>query len=933
VKRPIAVLASALATLALAGTAQADPSEYGIESASGSVSNTQAGAHPDFNLTLKLKRDPEGHLPSTTRDLFFDLPPGLLANPNAVPKCTAAQLIGTDLNDPSNKTGCPQASQVGVIEVEIYGGGVEPQLPIFEPLYNMVPRHGEPARLGFIADIYPVMVDTRLRPEDGYGATAMVEGASSLAAVRAATNTLWGVPADESHDEQRITPYEAIHNNGAPETPDGKRHANLVPVPYMLNPTRCGQEQGVAITAVPYMLASLQAKAFAPLLPNSGCGVLDFEPDLSIAPTSSQAETGAGLDVNLSFPTEGLEHPNLLGEAEQKRAEVTLPEGVTVNPSQAVGLGVCSKAQFEAETASSGPNEGCPETAKIGSVSAASPLLEEEAEGSLYVAKPNQNPFGTLIALYMVLKAPERGVVVRLAGKVAPDPKTGQLVTTFGEPGYEIPQLPVSSFHLHFREGARSPLVTPPRCGTYTSTATFTSWAGQTVTIHPAFKVTSGVGGGPCPTGTPPFAPGFEAGSANDNAGAYSPFYMRLTRKDGDQDITRFSAKLPPGMVAKLAGTTRCPDAAIALAKTKTGLQEQASPSCPASSEIGHVLAGAGVGEVLTYATGKLYLAGPYQGAPLSVAAIVPAVAGPFDVGTVVTREALRIDPRTAEVEADGASSDPIPHILGGIPLKVRDIRVYVDRPAFTLNPTSCDPFETAATLWAGGNDVFSSADDTPHSLEARFQTVNCSRLGFKPRLALKLVGGTRRGSHPALTGSYRPRPGDANLAGMVLRLPHSAFLDQAHIRTICTRVQFAANGGAGAGCPAGSIYGEATAYTPLLAEPLKGPVFLRSSDHNLPDFVAELHGLVDVEAVARIDSAHGGIRATFSEVPDAPLTEVVVKMQGAKKGLIINSTDLCAAERRADVRMSAHNGKIAAGRPPVRASCGGKSRGGHGHR
>jgi hypothetical protein len=397
---------------------------------------------------------------------------------------------------------------------------------------------------------------------------------------------------------------------------------------------------------------------------------------------------------------------------------------------------------------------------------------------------------------------------------------------------------------------------------------------------------------------------------------------MHLARRDGDQEISRFSATLPPGLTAKLAGVTQCSDSAIEAAKARSGKAELATPSCPASAQIGRVLAGAGVGEVLTYAEGKVYLAGPYNGAPLSVAAIVPAVAGPFDVGTVVTRQALQLNPRTGVVTADGARSDPLPHILAGVPLRVRDIRVYADREQFTLNPTSCNPFRTTAELWAGGSDVFSSADDTPFPASARFQAANCSRLGFKPRLNLELVGGSKRGAHPSLRGVYRPRPGGANLAGAVIRLPHSAFLDQAHIRTICTRVQFAAHA-----CPKGAIYGHASAITPLLDQPLSGPIYLRSSSHDLPDLVADLHGLVDVEAVARIDSVNGGIRATFTRVPDAPLTKVVVSMQGAKKGLIVNSTDLCRGEHLAKASLTAHNAKQRTIHPATRAACGTKHR------
>ncbi len=926
------ILLATLVAAVLTSYAQADPDEYGIESAAASTSSAQAGAHPDLTVSLRLKKDGKGQLPSTTRDLFFDFPPGLLANPTAIPTCTAKQLITTDVNDKTNETGCPQASQVGIVEVELASEGALENL--FEPIYNMKPRYGEPARLGFIAQIYPVLVDTRLRPDDEYAATAMVEGASSLLPLVSAVNTIWGNPASESHDAQRITPYESLHNGGSPETPGGKRSANLVPVPYTLNPTRCGVPQGVKFTAIPYALPDLSVETFAPMLPNSGCGQLKFRPRLSLVPTTQQAESGAGLDAKLEFPTKGLEDPDLTAEAAQKGAEVILPEDVTVNPSQAVGLGVCSKSNFEAVTLSSGPNDGCPETSKIGSVSAISPLSNLPATGSLFIAKPLENPFGTLIALYMVLRIPERGVIVKLAGKVELDPRTGRLVTTFDG----IPQLPVSDFELHFREGARSPLVTPPTCGTYQSTATFTSWAdpAHPVTLHPSFTIDRGVNGGPCPTGTPPFHPGFTAGTINNNAASFSPSYLHLTREDGDQDLTKFSTVLPQGLAAKLAGVSRCPDAAIEAAKAKTGLAERAAPSCPANSEIGHVLGGAGVGSVLTYAEGKLYLAGPYGGDPLSVVAIVPAVAGPFDVGTIVTRQALRLNPDTGKGEVDGSHSDPLPHILAGIPLKVRDIRAYVDRPDFTLNPTNCDPLAFDATLWGGGNDVFSSADDSPISLSARFQAANCSLLGFKPKLSLKLSGSTHRGGFPALRAVVRPRAGDANIGKAQVTLPRSVFVEQGHFRTVCTRVQFAANQ-----CPPGSIYGHIKAFSPLLDEPLQGPVYLRSSTHELPDLVFALHGIVDLNVVGHVDSVKGQLRSTFSSVPDAPVSKVILNMQGARKSLIVNSTDLCRATQRAKADLTGQNGKAHDFSPVVGNSCGGKgrkrgekrSRGGSSHR
>ena len=932
-------LAVLLATLALAATAQADPHEYGIESVSAGVSDTQAAAHPDFTVDLALDKDPEGALPSATKDLRFELPPGLLANPQAIPTCSAAQLVGTDVNDPSNETGCPQASQVGITEVQLFTPGSP--ITLFEPVFNLEPRPGEPARFGFVAQFIPTFIDTELEPGREYAATAKVEGVSVLVPLLAASTTFWGTPADESHDYQRISAYEALHNGGVPDTETGKRPAGLVPAPYMLNPARCGAPGEVRITATSYDLPDLHSVASAPLLPNTGCGALEFEPDLAIAPTTSQAETGSGLDVNLSFPTEGLKNPELLGGAIQKRAEVALPEGVTVNPSQAVGLGVCSEADFAKGDRSLAAQRGLPGDLEDRHVTRHQPAGRREAEGSLFIAKPKANPFGTLIALYLVLEDP-RPRRDRQAGRARScrTRETGQLVTTFGEPGYEIPQLPVSAFHLHFREGARSPLVTPPRCGTYTSDATFTAWSGQVVTTYPELHISSGVDGGPCPRGTPPFHPGFEAGTVNNAAGSFSPFYLRLTRQDGDQDLTKFCATLPPGVLAKLAGVSKCPDASIEAAKGKAGKEEQSSPSCPASSQIGHVLAGAGVGQVLTYAEGKLYLAGPYNGAPLSVASIVPAVAGPFDVGTVVTRVALRVDPRTGVASVDGSASDPIPHILAGIPLKVRDIRVYADRPSFTLNPTSCDPFQTTAQIWGGGNDVFSSADDSPFGAAARFQAANCASLGFKPKLALNLKGPTKRGDYQSLRAVVKTKggggSGEANIASAAVTLPHSAFLANEHIRTVCTRVQYAAGAGNGAECPKGSIYGRARAVTPLLDDPLEGPVYLRSSSHPLPDVVVALHGLIDIELSGQTDSVNEGIRNTFASVPDAPATKFVLELFGGKKALIVNSRNLCQGpKQKATAHFTGQNGAVHDFRPVVRNSCKKKKakRGKHGRR
>lgn len=921
-KRLILALSTTLAVVALGGTAQGDASEYRIEpsSVAASESTDQAGGHPDFTIAFALGRDQSGELPSTTLRTTFDLPPGLLGNPNDIPTCTASQLVETDPEDPSNNTGCPQDSQVGVTEVQLHNGGGE--TGFVEPVFNIQPRRGEPARLGFIADVYPVFVDTELRPDRNYAVTAKIEGASSLIPLSGATTTLWGVPADESHDAQRSTAYEAVHNHGVPETPSGTRPSGVVPVPFMRNPTQCGAAQGVTITATPYALPDLNSQAFAPMQPVTGCGLLQFDPHLSLSPTTALAGSASGLDANLTFPQDGLKFTNIPGEADQKRVEVTLPEGVTINAGQAEGLGACSEADFARETFDSEAGQGCPESAKIGTAAAVSPLLDEPAQGSLFVATPYDNPFGTLVAVYLVLRIPNRGVIVKLAGEVSTDPATGQLVTTFGEPPYEIPQLPVSEFRLHFREGPRSPLVTPERCGRFESTANFTSWGGQEVTTHPTFAIASGPDGGPCPTGQLAFRPSFQGGAINNNAGSFSPYYLRIAKGAGQQDLSRISTTFPPGSLARLAGVAKCSDEQIGSAMMKTGREEIAAASCPSNSRIGHLAIGVGAGAALTYVPGDLYLADPVKGAPLSIVAIVPAVAGPFDLGTVVTRLAVSVNPVTGVVEVDGSKTDPIPHILAGIPLRVRDIRVYVDRPNFTNNPTSCDPEAFRATISGAEANPLLAGDVSLVSLSDRFQAANCAALRFRPKLSLRLRGGTRRSAHPALEAVLLPKSGDANIKRVQVTLPHSAFLEQAHINTVCTRVQFAAGPGNGANCPVGSIYGRAVAYTPLLDRPLSGPVFLRSSNHPLPDLVAALHGAIDFDAVGRIDSVHARIRSTFQAIPDAPLSRVVLKMDGGRKGLIVNSRNLCTGPQHAAAFLTGQNGRERDTRPRVKVRC-----------
>jgi hypothetical protein len=917
--------------LILAAPAQA---EFGLKEFSLSPRNEngsaaiQAGSHPfelDTSFNVNTVEDPESEEQVPEGDaklLRFSLPEGLIGSLAAVPPCATADFL--TFVEEEEVPSCANATVVGTTQVQAQHQGVL----LAEPVYNIAPPPGVAVKLGFWAFTVPITIELGVNTEAPNNVLAAVVNVPQVVPFYGSALQVWGIPADPAHDPFRGRCLSHITDEYGEVRSTGESCEAAGPeLPFLTLPRSCPETLVASYEAVSWQQPDAPPVTGTSEAPGmTECSGLGLFAHPSLSPSTTSAESASGLDFGLELENEGLTNPEGRSQSDVKKAVVALPAGMTVNPSSANGLATCPKAGYEAESLATPPGSGCPDASKIGEVEVESPLLgDEKLGGSVFLASQEDNPFGSLLALYMVIRDPELGILVKRALKVEPSeeagPNAGRLLTTLDE----APQLPFTRFRFHFAEGARAPLVTPPACGSYATTTELTPWANPSSPLPPLpalFDITSGVGAGPCPPGgVPPFNPRFEAGSLNNNAGAYSPFYMRLTRQDGEQEMTRFDSVLPRGVVAKLAGLSECPEAAIAAAKAKSGRQEIASPSCSASSEIGRTVAGAGVGGVLTWVPGHLYLGGPFAGDPLSVIAITPAVAGPFDVGTTVVHEALSLDPESAEVKVDGAHSDPIPHILRGIPLKLRELRVFADRPDFTLNPTGCAKKQARATLFGSFLDLFNPADDLPASLSARYQAASCASLKFKPKLSLALRGGTKRGAHPALTATlaYPPGSGYSNLARAVVTLPHSAFLEQGHIRTVCTRVQFAADN-----CPPGSIYGHAKAITPLLDQPLEGPVYLRSSSHPLPDLVFALHGKIDINVVGRIDSVGARIRTRFESVPDAPVSRFILRMQGAKKGLFVNSSDLCTGPaRHANAALTAQSGRRIQERPVVRVRCG----------
>ncbi len=630
----------------------------------------------------------------------------------------------------------------------------------------------------------------------------------------------------------------------------------------------------------------------------TGCDQLSFNPSLYAQPTTSATDSASGIEVNLSVPQQF--SPTIPSPTELRGATVTLPEGFSINSNAADGKTSCSDAEANFGTTLAAH---CPDFAKVGSLTIDSSALPGPIPGFIYLGKPLP---GNRYRVFLV--ADGFATHVKLAGTVTADPVTGQLRVTFTE----LPQSPLTAFDMHFFGSERGLLATPTQCGTYPVESTFEPWddalGSQRSTQY--FTLTTGPHGAPCPGAIRPFEPGFHAASSNHAPGSHSSFSLELTRADGQQNLAGLTVATPPGFLATLTGVTYCSEADIAHAADihAPGLTELESPSCPASSQVGTSIVGAGAGNHPLYVAGKAYLAGPYKGAPLSLVVITPAVAGPYDLGNVVVRAAIKVDPVDAHVTT---ISDPLPSIIEGIPLRLRSIRVNLDRPDFALNPTHCEPLSVSA-------DIFGDQGSLA-SLRNHFQVANCGTLPFGPKLALRLSGSTRRSGNPALHATVTARPGEANIASTVVTLPHTEFLDNAHIKSPCTRVQFAADA-----CPASTVIGHASAVTPLLAQPLEGPVYLRSSSHRLPDVVATLHGQIDIELDGRVTATRGRLRTHFENVPDAPVTKFSLDLAGGKRGLLENGAveDICSVPELAAVRMTGQNGARKAGRVAIELPC-----------
>jgi hypothetical protein len=944
------------ASLTRAVQVSGEPVRYGIEPGGYAIAlenedgstDTQAGSHPyqlqstvNFNQTLEEVQLPgqprrlEAGAPGLTKNIAFSLPPGLLGNLTAAGQCSAGDFSSLATSVGGARNLCPASSAIGVATVTILAPSPLGYATVAVPLFNLEAAQGEPGRFGFEVEGVPVVVDVAVRTDGDYGVTASVNNATAAAQVLGAEVIFWGAPGDQSHDGSRGWEClrEGLFSKGqACQAPNPRPS-----VPFLTLPTSCTGRlattmAGIDWTGEPVGSSYLFGDQLGnPLASLQGCDQLPFDPSIEAQPQGEEgqpttsASTPTGLEVKVKVSQAGTLTPGALGDAAVRSATVTLPQGMMLNPSAANGLGACSEQQigYEGPGGSDPFSPGaaeplhfsaekaqCPEASKLGTVRVKTPLLSEELTGSVYLAAQNANPFGSLIALYIVAENEKLGLRVKLAGEGRLDETTGQVSTTFND----TPQVPFEELDVKLFGGPRGSLSTPAACGSYATTASFESWAAPPgsapvqVSSDPPFAITSGAGGAPCPPSPLPFAPSMQAGSTNPQAGAFTSFSLSIAKPDGDQPLSSLTVHLPGGIAAMLANVTPCPEPSAG--------QEW---SCGADSLIGHSSASSGLGPEPFTLPGSVYLTTGYGGAPFGLLVVTPAKAGPFDLGNVNVRSRIEVDPSTAAVTI---TSDPFPTFVRGVPAQIKQITVTIDRPNFQFNPTSCEPKSISATL--------SGAQGGAETVSSPFQVGNCAALPFHPTLTASTKGDASKANGAAFTVKVSSSPGQANIAKTKLVLPIALPARLSTIQKACLAATFQANP---ASCPEGSNIGSATVHTPVLKSPLSGPAYLVSHGNAaFPDveFVLQGEGITLI-LDGQTDIKKGITTSTFNAVPDAPVTSFeTVLPEGPHSALTSNVPQskrfsLCGQKLTMPTTITAQNGAVIQQSTPIPVSgCGG---------
>jgi hypothetical protein len=899
-------------------------SNFGVENyelmpeEEGGLPDTQAGSHPfqlTSTLTFNTKAAPvfnsqyEEVLPEVqpvvlAKDLRFNLPPGLVGNPTPLPKCRLSVFV-----KPSNISRCPDNTVVGVATPILTNSSSGPFIPLAltVALYSLEPAVGEPARFGFTTPLGPVVLDTSVRTGGDYGVVVTAPDIPDDLGFIGSQVTFWGVPADSRHDTSRGSCLDQFEGNIHDVTkPEIACPVQEKPQPFLIMPTSCTGPLHTSVEgdswdlidqfSAPkeYTFSNVAGEPVA----QDGCNRLSFDPSISVAPDGAQASSPTGLTVGVHVDQEASLNPTGLAESSVKDTTVILPAGVALNPAGADGLSACATNQISLDSPA---EQTCPESSKVGTVEIKTPLLPNPLMGAAYLATQNANPFGSLLALYLVAYDPVSGVRVKLAGEVKPNLETGQLVSTFKE----TPQIPFEDLSLHFFGGSRAPLGTPALCGSYTTTASVTPWSGSAAAqASSEFKIISGPNGSPC-SNPLPFSPSLTTGSLNIQAGAFTPFAMTMSREDGNQNLDAIQLKMPPGLLGTLSSVKLCGEA------------QGNAGACGQESLIGHTTVSVGLGgNPYTVTGGEVFITGPYEGAPYGLSIVNPAKAGPFDLGKVIVRAKIEIDPITAALTITSDSTGPyaIPQFIDGIPLQIKHVNVTIDRSGFTFNPTHCAPMSIGGSLTSsqGGVSV----------LHVPFQVTNCATLGFKPKLSVSTSGKTSRAKgaslHVKLVYPKALFGSQANIRSVKVDLPKQLPSELKTLQQACPVATFERNP---ASCSPNSRIGEAKATTPLLPVALNGPAyFVSHGGAKFPELVIVLSGYgttVQLHAETFISKA-GITSSTFRTVPDVPVGTFELTLPQGKYSALAAPGDLCNDTLKMPTAFTAQNGAVVKQSTPI---------------
>jgi hypothetical protein len=858
----------------------------------------QAGAHPyQMNVSFAFNSyftgiesnpgifeyAPEGDV----KDLEVGLPDGVVVNPKSTPtRCAEAQLLRTsDRGEVSLE--CPLSSQVGVAYVTVRG-----ITNAYSPIYNMYPPAGEAAEFGFIVEgTVAVHILAKIRTDSDSGISSISPGLAETELIGVSA-TFWGDPSDPSHDPQR-------GGCGFP-TGSGGLTCSVEPnnEPLLTLPTSCLGPLKSTISVDSWQEPSVFLNESSQAPGMAGCDKLRLKPSFTAAPDTSQADTPAGLTFDLKTPQEGLLANSAIAAPDLRTTTVTLPAGVAINPGQAAGLVACQPSEDGVGTTNP---PSCPSASKVGTVEITTPLLDSKFFGNVYVLPSNPPNLQLLVA------ASAEGINIKLVGDVHLDPVTGQLTATFRD----TPQLPFTDLKLAFSGGAQAALTTPTACGVYTTVGDFTPWSSPEspdAITEGSFAIDRGPGGSACPSAPLPFSPSLTAGATTDQAGGFTNFSLLLQSGDGQQRIEKLAFKAPPGLSGMLSAVPLCPE------------PQAAQGTCSSASQIGHAAVASGPGPypLVIPQPGNpespIYLTDPYKGAPFGLTIVTHVIAGPFDLGNVITRAKIEVDPHTAQITV---TTDALPQIIDGVPTDLRLVNSVIDRPGFMFNPTNCSPSSFSGTAWGTPPPGVGGPGATA-SIGSHFQVGSCQSLKFAPGFKVSTSGKTSRSMGASLNAEviYPPVPvganqaaGEANIASVKVDLPKQLPSRLTTLQKACTAAQFEANP---AGCPAASFIGHATAITQVLPVPLTGPaIFVSHGGEAFPSLIIVLQGYgVTVDLVASTFISKAGITSsTFKTLPDVPFKTFDLNLPEGKYSALAANGNLCKSKLAMPTAFTGQNG------------------------